>query len=390
MKTNKILALLGIGLLATHGAFAAQDAVDVLIQRLVEKNVLAPSDADDIRAEIAQIEKEQAAKAAVEPKKAAPTVAVKSPVKLSGYIQERYVGSNQAGFNDGLDARRVRFTFTGQATPKWDFKTHFDLAGSRKGQTGATSTALFSKPLLLDAVAGLKLNPRSRLQIGQFKVPFGSENAASGNDFELINRSTVTEALVPGRDIGANGRDIGIQLGGSATAGRNSGQVEYALGVFNGAGINTGDDNDGKDVAGRLAWRPALPGLTLGADLYDGRKGANNTARDRQGVDVLFQRAPWFARAEHIWAKDGSVKKRGYYGTLGYTVAPQTQAAIRYDHLDPDTGESGDASHTLTVGFTRLLSKDGLQRWQLNYERRREEGAQVKNDQYLAQLQLGF
>jgi phosphate-selective porin len=389
MKADKILMAVALGLAAARGGLAAQTPVDNLIQRLVEKHVLAPSDADDIRAEIAQIEKEQAAKPA-EPKKAVPAGAVKTPIKLSGYIQERYAGSNQAGFNDGLDARRVRLTFSGDPTPRLDFKAQVDFAGSRKAQTGAASTALFSKPLLLDAVAGLKLSAVNRLQIGQFKVPFGSENAASGTNFEFINRSTVTETLAPGRDIGASGRDIGIQLGGSTLAGNNGGAVDYALGVFNGAGINTGDDNDGKDVAAQVIWRPSVPGLSLGADLYDGRRGAANATRDRQGLQLLYGHDPWFVRAEHIWAKDGSVKKRGYYGTLGYTVAPRTQAAIRYDHLDPNTGAGDDASHTLTVGFTRLLSKDGLQRWQLNYERHREEGEQVPNDQYLAQLQLGF
>jgi hypothetical protein len=130
MKTSKTLAALALGLTAIHGAIAAPDPVDILIQRLVDKNILAPSDADDIRAEIAQIAKDQAA-AAPEAKKPAPTVGVKSPVKLTGYIQERYVGSNADNFNDGLEARRVRLTISGQVAPKLDFKTQVDLAGSR-------------------------------------------------------------------------------------------------------------------------------------------------------------------------------------------------------------------------------------------------------------------
>jgi phosphate-selective porin len=239
-------------------------------------------------------------------------------------------------------------------------------------------------------VAGIQLNAANRVQIGQFKVPFGSENIASGNNLELINRSAVTETLVPGRDNGASGRDIGVQFGGTAAAGGAGSQVEYTLGVFNGGGINTGDDNDGKDIAARLAWKPKVAGLTLGADLYDGRRGSGNATRDRQALEALFNRDPWFVRAEHIWAKDDTTKKRGYYATLGYMVAPQSQAVIRYDRLDPNTAVGDDATGTLTFGFNRFLSKDGLQRWQMNYERRREQGDQVKNDQYLAQFQLGF
>lgn len=390
MNKRKTLMTLAFGLAVAHGGLAAQTPTDILIQRLVEKQILSPTDAEDIRAEIAQIEKEQSAASAPPANKPAPAVAVKYPVKLSGYTQVRYAGSNADGFHDGFDARRVRLSLGAQVTPKLDLKTQVDFAGSRRGQTGATSSALFGRPVLLDAVAGLSLNPTNRLQLGQFKVPFGSESLASGNNLEFINRSAVTEALAPGRDNGANGRDAGIQFGGTARAGKRAGAVEYALGLFNGGGINTGDDNDGKDIAARVTWRPAVPGLTLAADLYNGRKGTENAKRDRQGVDALFQREPWFVRAEHIWANDAGVKKRGYYGTLGYTIVPRSQVAIRYDRLDPNTAVGNDATGTLTFGFTRLLSADGLQRWQLNYERRREQGAQVQNDQYLAQFQIGF
>lgn len=389
MKTVKWLAAAALGLAAARAGTAAQTPVDILIQRLVEKNILTPADAEGIRDDIARIEKEQAA-AAAPVKKPAPAVTSKNPVKLSGFAQLRYLGSNEDGFHDRLEPRRVRLTISAQPAPKMDLKTQVEFAGSRKGQTGATTTALFGRPILLDAVAGLTVSPAGRIQLGQFKVPFGSESIASGTDLELINRSTVTETLAPGRDNASNGRDIGIQFGGSARAGARGGAVDYALGVFNGSGINTGDDNDGKDIAARAAWKPAVPGLTLGADFYDGRSGGNSATRDRQGVDLLFTREPWLVRAEHIWAKDGSVKKRGYYGTLAYSIVPRTQVAVRYDRLDPNTGAADDATGTLTFGLTRLLSADGLQRWQVNYERRREQGGQVRNDQYLAQFQLGF
>lgn len=385
MTRQNTLATLTLGLFISGGAMAARTPVDILIQRLVEKKVLAPADADEIRAEIAQIEKEQAEGA----KSSAPEIRLKHPVKLSGYTQIRYRASTGDGSNDRLEARRVRLTLSAQPTPALDLKTQVDFAGSRRGRTGESGSELFGRPVLLDAVARLRLNPTNQVQIGQFKIPFGSESPASDTNLELINRAAVTEALAPGRDNRSNGRDIGIQYGGSVRGGTGD-TLEFTLGLINGGGINTGDDNDRKDIAARVEWRPELPGLSLGASLYDGRAGANNAKRDRQGLDILYRRAPWLARAEHIWARDGDLRRRGYYGTLAYSIVPRTQVALRYDRLNPDSRLNGDATGAITLGLTRLLSTDGLQRWQLNYERRHGQAEAASNEQYLAQIQMGF
>ena len=51
---------------------------------------------------------------------------------------------------------------------------------------------------------------------------------------------------------------------------------------------------------------------------------------------------------------------------------------------------NNDNTGTWTLGFNKFLNKGGYTRWQVNYERRREEETQAKNDQFLAQFQAGF
>lgn len=398
-RTLTTLLFIGFIVLKVNLALAAVDSVDILIKALVEKGIITEDDAAAVRAEIGTIRQDE------EEKRKSFNVTGKRPIKLSGYIQERYVQSKQEGFNDSLEARRVRLALSGDATPNVDFKLQVDFAGSRKALTDAklttdpdptkaklaTKSSSVGKPALLDAVFGYKLAGDNKLSIGQFKVPFGLENLTSSTNLDTINRSQVTEALVPGRDIGSQGRDIGVQLAGTKSLAEDgSRQIEYTVGLFNGAGINVGDDNGRKDPAARLVWKPGVEGLSLGLAHYNGAIGSSHSAHVRTGGEAVFLYGPWAVRSEYIRAKDGAVKKKGWYATVVKQIGAASQAVVRYDRLDSDTSVGDDASSTLTLGLNWFLNKDGYTRWQLNYERRREEGAQVPNDLLLAQYQAGF
>ena len=99
-----------------------------------------------------------------------------------------------------------------------------------------------------------RLHDYFNITVGQFKIPFSLENLTSTNKLELIDRSQAVEALAArGKDVigNQNGRDIGIQVGGSLIKKRNGSLLEYRLGVFNGSGINMADTaNEAKDMAG--------------------------------------------------------------------------------------------------------------------------------------------
>jgi hypothetical protein len=117
----------------------------------------------------------------------------------------------------------------------------------------------------------------------------------------------------------------------------------------------TEDDNDGKQVSARLAWRPAM-GLVLGAsgargpylaqDVVDelptaARRPFRQTAA---GLDAEYARGYWILRAEGIWTGwdvpplEGTSTDRLHALALmleaRYKVAPGFYLAGRADHLD--------------------------------------------------------
>ncbi|MHB0998769.1 MAG: porin [Armatimonadota bacterium] len=396
MKRTLIIVLMAaLTLGGVNYTFAAVDPVDILIKALVDKQIITEDEASSVRSEIAAIKQDD------EAARKSYNVTGKRPVKLSGYVQTRYSSSPQEGTFDSLEARRVRLSLGGDVTPNADFKVQVDFAGSRKGLKSAklgndgslsTSSANFAKPLLLDAVFGYKLPKNNKLSIGQFKIPFGLENLTSSTNLDTINRSQVTETLVPGRDTGNQGRDVGIQINGNRELNEDgSKQIEYALGVFNGGGINTADDNSRKDIAARAVWKPGIDGLSVGLAAYNGALGADHSAHTRTGTELVYNLNPWAFKSEYIWGKDGSVKKKGWYATAVRQITDTTQAVVRYDVLNPNTSSVDDNStNSLTLGFNKFLNKDGYSRWQLNYEIKNEKGPAISNNLLTAQFQAGF
>lgn len=402
MKGTVVLILvIALVALVANTTLAAVDSVDVLIKVLVDKNIITEDDAASVRAEIANIRQDE------EAKKKTFSISAKRPIKLSGYIQERYTQSNQAASNDMMEPKRVRLVLAGDATDKTDFKLQVDFAGSRSGLNGATLTpnadplkdklatksANFSKPTLLDAVWGYKLSTDRKLSIGQFKIPFGLENLTSSYALDTINRSLVTESLVPGRDNGSQGRDIGVQYNGVAASTEEGIKgFEYYVGVFNGAGINVPDDNGRKDSVARVVWKPGIPGLTLAGEYYNGVAGARpkQAVHNRQGGELVYLHGPWSLKSEYIWGRDGAANKSGWYGTVIRQLTASTQAVVRFDELFSNTAAQRGPISTWTLGFNKFLNKDGYTRWQINYEGRRAPDQLNTFDQVVAQFQAGF
>jgi len=354
--------------------------VDALLDLLVKKGVVTQEEANGLRQEIEAQRKAEAAK-----KKGAP-VSTKVPVRISGYAQMR--GTTAQDETDSFVVRRARLTVSGDVAPRWDYKFQAEFGNTARRvvesvdfANSRTRTTSVQRPLLLDAQANYALGKPGRLSIGQFKVPFSYENLVSSTDLDTINRAQVVERLVPGRDIGSQGRDIGLQLSGTRD------RLDYALGMFNGAGIDTSDDNDQKDVAARLVFHPD-PVLALGVSWYDGRSGLNRATRDRRGGEVVYRDGPWTLRGEYAAGKDGSTRKVGWYAHGGYRFDPKWEGIARFDGFDPDRDAAGDRTDVLTLGVNRFASE--AVKLQLNYERKNEQGPEIHNNALLAQLQVKF
>jgi hypothetical protein len=131
-----------------------------------------------------------------------------------------------------------------------------------------------------------------------------------------------------------------------------SGHVEAGLALTQGtlSSPRVDDDNGGKQLSGRVAWKPVV-GLVLGVS---GARGEylsrdveaalppENRAYDAQqawGLDVEYSRDRWILRSEAIWSRWQTPMLDRWLGALGVTaearckLRPGLYAAARVDHL---------------------------------------------------------
>lgn len=362
---------------------AKSQSTDDILNVLVQKNLIAQKDADSIRAETAIASQANLAKV-----KAFPVNAGKK-IQIAGYTQIRYQALEEIGKIDGFDIRRARVDLKGNISPYWGYRLQFDLAGI---------------PKLIDAYAELKLNDYFNFTIGQAKIPFSLENLTSSNKLELIDRSQAVEALVArGKDVGGNqnGRDIGIQLGGNILKLKDRPVVDYRLGVYNGSGINTVDNNEKKDFATRLIVHPVV-GLDISAALYNGSRfvpevktgtvvttPSKNVTRDRYGFDLNYDLKNLAIRGEYIHGTDDLIDREGYYIQGGYYfLEKKLQLLAKYDFYDADKAKADNVSTWYVFGANYNFNTNV--RLQANYTFKQEEGTSIDNNYASLQFQIGF
>ncbi len=290
-------------------------------------------------------------------------------LELSGYTQVRYTHTDED--INGFRIRRARAGLKGEILKKVNYALQIDASKS---------------PVLLDARVEITFSPYAKLTFGQFKVPFGLENLTSSSALDTINRSQTVENLCPSRDIGAQGRDIGVTLSGKFS------RIEYNLGVFNGEGSNRTDTNEKKDLVARLGFSP-FDFLTLSLSHYQGKStlfGGNSVVdRDRTGVDIYFVHEKISLKGEYIAARDYQADRYGWYVQGGYFLVPdKIQAMVKYDSYDANRDIQGDRTDVITLGLNWFFSK--ITKLQINYEHHTEGLTGTSENVILAQFQAGF
>ena len=373
-----ILIIFGVFILNAHS-----QSTDDVLNILVQKKLIAQKEADSLRAEAAI-----AAQANISKIKSFPLSAGKK-ITLAGYTQVRYQALEEAGRIDGFDIRRARLDVKGIISPYWAYRVQFDLAGT---------------PKLIDAYVELKLHDYFNFTVGQAKIPFSLENLASSNKLELIDRSQVVEALTGrGRDVGGNqnGRDIGIQVGGTILKLKDRPVVDSRVGVYNGSGINVVDNNERKDYAARLILHP-LTGLDISGALYNGsrfvpevRTGtvvttpSKSVDRNRYGFDLSYDLKNLSVLSEYIHGTDDLIDREGYYVQGGYYFFQKKfQLIAKYDFYDADLAIGDNAAIWYVLGANYNFNT--ATRLQFNYTLKEEEGSGIDNNFASAQLQIGF
>jgi len=160
---------------------------------------------------------------------------------------------NAEGFNDATDTallRRVRPTLEGKLDGTYAFRFTPEFAG------GSAS--------VVDAYTDANFNPAFNVRAGKFKSAVGLERIQGGGDIKFVERSYVTNAILPNRD-------LGVSVYGDVAANKVSYNLGLVNGVSDGGNISSGTQYDGRpEVTGRIFTTPfndstsALSGLGFG------------------------------------------------------------------------------------------------------------------------------
>ena len=307
-----------------------------------------PVKADETQEKVEKAEKEKVEK---------PKGDIDRMPKISGFVQGMY----QANLNgDGelvsntLRMRRVRMSIDGTLFKGLTYKIQGDFVRS---------------PMLVDAYLKYKVNDAFAIQFGQFKLPFTIESLINPVNLEIFDYGESVQKLAGYSDIcgvGALGRDIGIMATGSLIPVESNGQrfglFDYSIGVFNGNGPNVIDNNNHKDIAGRLDIHPWVKALTLSGSCYFGKYYKDedyNGIRNRWAAGLQYNDGKLVIRGEYLSGTTGyqgfegedapkEFNSMGYYAETGYNFQfgkegkeQKLMPVLRFEHFEQQSGVWG-------------------------------------------------
>ena len=311
---------------------------------------------------------------------------------LGGFIQMQYEAGDvfafegrfgSAAIDDRFRLRRARINLTGDFAEHFDFRMEGEFEQSDVTLTvrSATGQTLASNSTRTEfGATDVWINwhqfPEFQIKAGQYKAPFGLEQNTSDTKLFLTERSQVTSALTPERQ-------VGVEVWGKPLTGLFPEQkdlVTYRLGMFNGNGRNnTVNDNDEYMFAGRIELQPwngkvadEELWLRLGANAFSSRDASGTVLsptgtlrvnsdgslssftalsaaeREAYGVDATLHWGPFDLIGEYLSESfesrpvNGLVPAfrdfvaEGYYVQGSYFIIPKKlQLVTRYEHFNP-------------------------------------------------------
>lgn len=201
------------------------------------------------------------------------------------------------------------------------------------------------------------------VSLGQFKIPVSWEGYNSSSKLLFPERAVVARAF-------GDKRDIGVR------ATKKFEKWSYVLGLWNGNGQNTVDNNNAKNAGLRLEVYP-IEGLTLAGVAYDqiGDRDAPGT-QDRWEGDARYEKGPLLLQSEFIRGRDvdaagDGISSQGFYGAAGFKIPAgpgQFQPIARIGYFDGNVDTDDTAEWDFDVGANYYL--EGQQaRLGLSYSR---------------------
>ena len=237
---------------------------------------------------------------------------------VKGYVHIQWKHDFRAGAfpNHGFSIRRARVKFRYTATR--------NIRGAV--ELGCDKLNLTVKDVYVEYRAGSALT----VIAGRHKLPFSREQLCPATRLPMAERSAVNDAF---GDRGYLGRDIGVMAEGKLF--RRTFPVEYAVGVFNGAGDAFTDYDNAKQFVERIAFTP-VRGLSIGLNATQHTDSATRTGMLAWGADASYRFAGATVEAEALYGNAApGVNMLGGY-VLGLYRLGAFEPGVRYERLHED------------------------------------------------------
>lgn len=248
---------------------------------------------------------------------------------------------------DGFTFRRIRPTIEGTLANKYDFRFTPEFGEN--------------KAAVVDAYIDARFQPWAKVRAGKFKPFVGLERLQSGSDIKFIERSYVSNNILPNRDLGAS-------LYGDVF----DNKLSYAVGVFNGVvdgGENTTaqDTNGDKEYAVRLFTTPfkdsdsVLAGLGFGIAATHGKFNGTASSSGLPSYKSAGQQNSFFAynntSTTNVVVANGD---RNRYAPQAYYYYGPFGVIAEYARVEQDVKNIGTA-----VGVSGKTAKLKNDAWQI-------------------------
>lgn len=351
---------------------------------LTKAQDIPPTKIDSLELRIAQLER-----------RATTWDKITNMVNISGFIQAAYDWDDKG--TSTFHIRRARLSLAGDVyNGKRGTKIDYTL------QVGFNDT-----PKVVDLWVRYRLNKAFNLQFGQFKTPTMIElTEYTQPRLELIEFSLANQRIMRmnGEDVSgvaSAGRDMGVQLYGSFFHKADYSILNYNIAVMNGCGINLKDNNNSKDLIGRLLIKP-IKGLTLGGFYQFGEGNFTDSELlptfgqvanpkyvelHRYGAGADYKFGPITLRSEYVKALTGELESESAYVTAGYAFNHKVSMGARWDYFDDNTKTKAHEQHyTIGVNYRPLTAL----RFQLNYAYRQYKASERSNSNAIYLLITAF
>lgn len=309
-------------------------------------------------------------------------------VKLSGYGMLQYQAQDKKDAETNtFGIRLARVALEGRSHTDFYWKAQMQISGNTKEKTAIRLVDLFGEWQRFEFL---------RIKAGQFKRPFTFENPMHPITQGFMSYSQNVTKLAGFSDRTgeqpSNGRDIGIQIQGDLLKVNGRNLLHYQIGVFNGEGINTKDEDNRKDIIGGI-WVMPIEGLRIGAFGWTGSR-ASVGEKNRYAISAEYAKDDWTFRSEYIHSQgvganpDAGDKADGVYALcIAPIIKNKLHVKARYDTYRDQ--KSWDTSKTYyEIGADYMFTK----KLQLNieYARVNERTTQADYNYNLVDVELDF